>query len=82
MDCVEVKYITEIAQIRKIIGNNIELSMFILRECAEDVGLVSVSDYSLILGVPKRTIQDRLKRESIPHINISGFKFPCVNNCK
>ena len=79
MNNLEIKYSSELAQIRNIIGDNLELSMFILRECAEDVGIASVSDYCEVLGVSKRTIQDRLKKDKMDYINISGIKFPCIN---
>jgi hypothetical protein len=35
MNNLENKYSLEFAQIRNIVGNNLELSMFILRECAD-----------------------------------------------
>ena len=79
MSNTELDYAKEIAQIRSIIGNNLELSMFMLRECAEDVGLVSVSEYCEVLGGSKRTIQDRLKKGNMEYIEISGSRFPCVN---
>lgn len=79
MEDFEIKYVTELAQIRSIIKNNCELAHYITIENLDLIGVVSVSDYNKILGTPKRTIQDRLKRESIPHLNISGLKFPCIN---
>ena len=79
MSELENKYSLELAQIRNIVGDNTELSLYLLRECAEDVGLVSISDYCEILGVKKRTIQDRLKKGNMQCLEISKQRFPCVN---
>ena len=79
MSDLEIKYSIELAQIRNIIDGDVELTLLLLREHTDDLGLASVSDYSEVLGIPKRTVQDRLRKGFVPYFEISGFKFPCIN---
>ena len=79
MEDLELKYITKLAQIRKIIGDNDELRLLLLREFADDLGVVSISDYCEILGVKKRTIQYQIQNNKIDYLNIGGFRFPFIN---
>lgn len=70
---------SKVAHIRKIINNNQEIALAVLRDCAETCGLVSKSDYSKIMSVPKRTVQYGCKSGLIKGIEISGEIYPCVN---
>ena len=79
MEDLELKYVTELAQMRNIINNNCELAHYITIENLDLIGAVSVSDYSNILCISKRTIQDRLKKSNMNYIELGGIKFPCVN---
>jgi len=79
MSDLENKYYSEIAQIRNIIDGNLELTMFLLREHADDVGLISIDEYCNHTGIPKRTVQDRLKKGNIEFLKIGKHRFPCIN---
>jgi len=78
---VEFKHINnnDIAQIRKIINNNPLIALDVMRDCAEITGLTSKSEYSKVLDVPIRTVQDGCKKGNIASLDINGDKFPCVN---
>lgn len=79
MEDFELKYITELAQVRSIIGNNCELAHYLLQEHADLAGVISVSQYSKITETPKRTIQDRMSKGKIKYFEVCGKKFPCIN---
>lgn len=79
MEYLELKYITELAQIRKIVGNNCALAQYLTKEHLDLAGAISVKDYSKLTGVPIRTIQDRIKKGKIKYLDVGGFKFPCIN---
>lgn len=79
MNYIEAYYIAEIAQIRKIIGENMELRLCLLRELADELGLVSISDYCRITGVNRRTIQHKLQKERVNYFKISNKRYPLVN---
>jgi len=70
---------SEIAQIRNIIGSNPHKALDILRDCAEISGLTSKAEYSKVMCISLRTVQDGCKKESIISLDINGDKFPCVN---
>jgi hypothetical protein len=70
---------SDLAQIRNIIDDNPLIALDILHDCAELIGAISVSEYSHILGVPKRTVQDRCKKDNITCVEIGNVKFPCIN---
>lgn len=53
--------------------------LIVMHECAERLGLVSVSRYNSILGIPKRTIYQQLKDNKLKFFEISGVKFPIIN---
>jgi len=78
---VEFKHINnnDIAQIRKIINNNPLIALDVMRDCAEITGLTSKSEYSKVLDVPIRTVQDGCKKDKIISLDIDGDKFPCIN---
>lgn len=79
MSDLENKYITELAQIRNIVGDNAELMLFLLREHADELGVVSISEYAELLNIPKRTVQYRVSKGIIKSIEVGGVKFPCIN---
>jgi len=68
-----------VAHIRKIINGNQEIALSVLRDCAETCGLVSKSDYSKIMAVPLRTVQNRCKKGKIIGLEVSGDIIPCIN---
>ena len=47
----------------------------IAKECDEALGRVSVAEYAKIMGIPMRTVYDRIKKGKIK--TLSGM--PCVN---
>lgn len=47
----------------------------IAKECDEALGRVSVAEYAKIMGIPMRTVYDRIKKGKIK--TISGM--PCIN---
>lgn len=69
----------KLAQVRRIIGDDVDFAMIALRDCAELVGLVDKSEYCKIIGENKRTVQQKCKDNKIECIEISGIKYPCVN---
>lgn len=79
MSELENKYITELAQIRNIIEDNCELAQYLLSEHVDLAGALSVSEYSRLTGISTRTIQDRIKKNKLKHLDICGVKFPYIN---
>jgi len=53
--------------------------LVIMHECAEILGMVSIKDYSNIMGMPRRTIYDHITFEKIKTFQISEHKFPLIN---
>jgi len=69
----------EVAHICNVINGNQEIALAVLRDCAETCGLVSKSDYSKIMAVPLRTVQNRCKKGKIIGLEVSGDIIPCIN---
>lgn len=51
-----------------------------MHECAERLGLVSVSEYSHIIGENKRTVYQYAKDNKIMKLELSGHIFLAINN--
>lgn len=62
--------------------NNIdsELALDILHECAERLGIVSVSQYCEIMGCKKRTVYIQIEQNKIKSIDFCGNKLIVINN--
>jgi len=78
---MEYKHISDrdLAQIRNIIADDPSIALEVMRDCADIVGLTTKAEYSMVMCVPIRTVQDGCKKGSIVHLDIDGSKFPCVN---
>ena len=56
-----------------------ELALDILHECAERLGLVSVSEYCKIMGCKKRTVYLQIEQNKIKSIDFCGNKLIIIN---
>ena len=79
MEDLELKYVTELAQIRKIIGDNCELAHYLLSEHIDLCGAITAKEYSKLLTIPLRTVHDQVRKGKIKYIEIGESKYPCVN---
>ena len=50
-----------------------------MHECAERLGLVTVEEYSQIIGVGKRKVYQDIKDKKKMHFEISGHVFAVIN---
>lgn len=67
-------------QIEAIRDMSAEMAMAVMHECAERLGLVSVSEYCKLLGLKKRTIYKAIEEKKLPCFELAGHIFLSINN--
>lgn len=66
-------------QIANIQNLDSQAVLEIMHECAERLGLVTVEEYSQIIGVGKRKVYQDIKDKKKMHFEISGHVFAVIN---
>lgn len=67
----------QIAAIHKL---DAQTALQTMHECAERLGLVTVEEYSNIMGEGKRTVYQAIKDKKKMHFELSGHVFPAIND--
>jgi hypothetical protein len=67
----------QIAAIHKL---DAQTTLDTMRECAERLGLVTVDEYSKIIGEGRRSVYNAIKDGKKMHFELSGHLFPAINN--
>jgi len=67
-------------QIRNLHKLDTDTQIEIMHECAENLGVVSVEEYCLVMCKKKRAIYYAIGKGKIKHVIIGGCKFLCIND--
>ena len=66
----------QIANLHKLESDDL---ITIMHECAEALGVVSVSDYCKIMNTDRFRLNRRINGNQVKYVKIAGNKFPIIN---